>query len=467
MRKLLLSIVALLGIIQIRAYTCKVDGICYNLNSGNFTATVTYSGYPYNNDYTGHYGGGLKYVDVQIPSTIIYNDVEYTVTAIGDYAFYDCESSILMSSVTIPSTVTYIGKNAFWKCTNLTSVTIPSSVTSIGNNAFFGCSGLTSVTIGNSVTSIGESAFYYCSGLTSVTIPNSVTSIGNWAFYNCSGLTSVTIPNSVTSIGSYAFYGCSSLTDVFCYAENVPTTKDDAFNNSHISSLTLHVPATSLSSYQATDPWSFFGTIVALTLPQCTKPTIAFANGKLTFDCETEGVEFVYTISQTGTGCEVLLTDMTPTYQVSVYAKKTGYDNSDVATMAINYQTPKGDVNGDGEITIADAVGIVDIILNSNSTTPGTKYYYSVGTEEVTADNYTTANGAQYKSSLAEIPETLDLSAISQQQAVILLPEGCMPMIRSASGLVGTTSVSLGDGYMVYTTTSAINGSECTCAVYK
>ncbi len=51
------------------------------------------------------------------------------------------------------------------------------SVTSIGEAAFYECSGLTSVTIGNSVTTIGRSAFCYCSGLTSVTIPNSVTSI--------------------------------------------------------------------------------------------------------------------------------------------------------------------------------------------------------------------------------------------------------------------------------------------------
>ena len=79
----------------------------------------------------------------------------------------------------------------------------------------------------------------------------------------------------------------------------------------------------------------------------------------------------------------------------------------------------------------------------------------------------TTANGAQYKSSLAEIPETLDLIAISQQQAIILLPEGCLPMIRGASGLVGTTSVSLSNGHFVYTTTAAINGAECTCTILK
>ena len=214
--------------------------------------------------------------------------------------------------------------------------------------------------------------------------------------------------------------------------------------------------------------WDNFNYLISIIPLKCATPTIAFDNGKLTFECETEGVEFKYNISMKGdqsdSGNEVLLPILTPTYTVSVYTTKEGYVNSDVATQVITYQPKTGDVNNDGDITIADAVAVVDLILNA---VPEPKFYYSVGTEEVTADNYTTANGAQYKSSLAEIPETLDLSAISQQQAVILLPEGCLPMIRSASGLVGTTSVSLGNGYMVYTTTSAINGSECNCTVYK
>ena len=50
------------------------------------------------------------------------------------------------------------------------AVTIPDSVTSIGREAFFGCTGLTSVTIPNSVTSIGLGAFEGCTGLTSFTI---------------------------------------------------------------------------------------------------------------------------------------------------------------------------------------------------------------------------------------------------------------------------------------------------------
>ena len=147
----------------------------------------------------------------------------------------------------------------------MTLVTIGNNVTSIGDYAFASCNALSSVTIPNSVKSLGNSAFYGCSGLTSVTIPNSVTSIGNQAFWGCSGLTSVTIGNSVKSIAYGAFANCPELLDVYCYAENVPSTNSNAFYDSNIENATLHVPAASIESYKAKTPWSSFGKIVALT----------------------------------------------------------------------------------------------------------------------------------------------------------------------------------------------------------
>ena len=130
---------------------------------------------------------------------------------LGYSVFKGCS---VLTSVTIPSSVTSIGGSAFEGCSGLTSVTIPSSVTEIGGAAFKGCSGLTSVTIPSSVTSIGGSTFSGCSGLTSLTLPSGVTWIGGATFSGCSSLTSLTLPSGVTLIGDYAFSGCSGLTSL-------------------------------------------------------------------------------------------------------------------------------------------------------------------------------------------------------------------------------------------------------------
>lgn len=91
----------------------------------------------------------------------------------------------------------------------------------------------------------------------------SVTSIGDYAFRLCSGLTSVTIGKGVKTIEYGAFSNCTELTDVYCYADSVPSTHRTTFPTSYIKNATLHVPAESIEQYNATAPWSNFGTIVA------------------------------------------------------------------------------------------------------------------------------------------------------------------------------------------------------------
>ena len=185
-------------------------------------------------------------VSVNIPDMVVLDGVSYSVTTIGNYAFFDCSS---LTSIAIPNSITSIGDYAFAGCNSLTSITIPNNVTSIGDWAFSGCSSLTSITIPNSVTSIGDEAFARCSGLTSVTIPNSVTSIGDRAFYACFSLTSITIPNGVVSIGNYAFFDCYSLTSLICEASTPPTLGANVFP--HIS--TIAVPCGAIEDYMASD----------------------------------------------------------------------------------------------------------------------------------------------------------------------------------------------------------------------
>ena len=80
-----------------RAHNAEVDGIFYNLDSANKTATVTFKGIgwsSYDNEYSG---------DVVIPETVIYNGITYSVTSVGEWCFYGCSS---LTSITIPNSVT-------------------------------------------------------------------------------------------------------------------------------------------------------------------------------------------------------------------------------------------------------------------------------------------------------------------------------------------------------------------------
>ena len=191
------------------AYGIEIDGIFYNFSS-NKTAEVTHKEY------------GLKYTgDVVIPSSVTKGAVEYNVTGIAANAFSSCPDLI---SVTIPKSVTNIGKDLFLGSTGLASIIIEEGnpnydsrencnaiIETASNKILFGCKG---TVIPNSVTTIGQNAFKGCTGLSSISIPSSVTTIERSAFQSCSGLTSLIIPDGVTSIEGSAFSGCYGLTFV-------------------------------------------------------------------------------------------------------------------------------------------------------------------------------------------------------------------------------------------------------------
>lgn len=84
------------------AYDFQVDGIYYNKTSAT-TVEVTYK----DSNYASYSG------EVIIPSTVTRNGTTYTVTTIGDYAFYN---SVEVFDLTIPETVSSIGECAFYGC---------------------------------------------------------------------------------------------------------------------------------------------------------------------------------------------------------------------------------------------------------------------------------------------------------------------------------------------------------------
>ena len=97
--------------------------------------------------------------DLVIPETVEHEGTTYRVTSMVDYAFEPSANYNDLTSVVIPSSITYLPKGAFWRCDGLKSVWLPPTLTSIGESAFRGCKSLTKVIIPASVNSIGSLAF--------------------------------------------------------------------------------------------------------------------------------------------------------------------------------------------------------------------------------------------------------------------------------------------------------------------
>lgn len=190
--------------------------------------------------------------DIEIPSEL----GNCPVTGLGEYSF--AGSSILddnysdplcrnIHSVTIPQSVTFIGREAFFKCDGLQSLTINGAIVSMSYKAFGNCTSLTTLKLGEHIKTIGGDAFSGCSALKNVTIPENVTSIGSYAFA-FSGLESLTINGAIESMGNEAFFKCENL-KTLKLGEHIKTIGDSAFKEcSQLREVTIPDSVTSIYS---------------------------------------------------------------------------------------------------------------------------------------------------------------------------------------------------------------------------
>lgn len=200
-----------------------IDGLYYDLDTSNRTATVTY-------ETTGSNNYASLPADVVIPENVTYWGITYSVTKIGAQAFQNCSS---ITEVTVGKELKNIGARAFLNCKSFTAMLLPDEFTTMGESAFEGCIKLTVVKLGKSLTAVPAHAFKNCVALSEMDIPASVKSIGDQAFYNDStiavvtmregletignevfwnnsGVRSFVIPGTVQTIGTNSFYGCTN-----------------------------------------------------------------------------------------------------------------------------------------------------------------------------------------------------------------------------------------------------------------
>lgn len=192
--------------------------------------------------------------DTTVTAIEIPNSLEnLPVTKIAEQAFYNNELNNphdSLTSVKLPSTLTNIGKSAFYNCTNLSNVdlTACTELKTIGDEAFSGNSALTSVKFPASLRYIGSYAFNNC-GLTNVDLSGctQLLSLGESAF-NCNKeLVAVKLPPNVETISASAFWGCEKLADVnFTACTSLKTIGESAFCWTGLTSVTLPSSVSSL-----------------------------------------------------------------------------------------------------------------------------------------------------------------------------------------------------------------------------
>ena len=264
--------------IMANAEAVSVGGLTYWVNNAKTEAGVNPA------------PSGVTYSGIiDIPNSISYGDGTIPVTSINDGAF---SSTNNLTKVTIPSSVTSIGSNAF-KNSSIAVIIIGENVTTIGSNAFNGASNLTEISIPAKVTSIGGSAFQGCTGLTTaifaspaamcgitfdgntsnplyyakhlyfldseeevknLTIPSTISSIPAYAFQNCSCLISITIEEEevendlkgVTTIGEYAFTNCSGLISI-----SIPSTVKEIGKNAFSNAFDTSSPTLTRATFNS------------------------------------------------------------------------------------------------------------------------------------------------------------------------------------------------------------------------
>ena len=324
------------------------------------------------------------------------------VITIGESAFNGCgtywneetNQGVEELVVTMGNNVTSIGANAFQNCGKLKSVTLPSTLTTIGNEAFR-YSGLTSISIPASVTSIGDAAFQDCGSMASITIEDSETPLtmpGSWyerSFWNgattiyigrnltltgddvsyplLDHATSVEFGPQMTAIPNYLFSGVTTLSSVKVPWLTPITLNATTFHEDTYTNATLWVPGGTMDAYETATNWTSF-------------VHKDFASFVVSITASAHGTLAVADISSTNGEEETTLIDR-------------GEDAVFTVTPATGYELTTFTVNGDDETPIEGSYTVEDLSADQTVVAGFTPITYNL---TYTLNGGTATNPATY-----------------------------------------------------------------------
>ncbi len=149
------------------------------------------------------------------------------VKTIGDYAFANCSRIARVEFIggAVAGMKTDIGEGAFADMSNLKEILFDANsvVNTIGERAFANAIALRSLTIPTTLTYIGDYAFEKAASLHEVNFADGDQGdikFGNYVFSECKGLVEINLPKSVTELNLGVFDGCTNIANVFVADDN-------------------------------------------------------------------------------------------------------------------------------------------------------------------------------------------------------------------------------------------------------
>ncbi|EAX94491.1 hypothetical protein TVAG_241760 [Trichomonas vaginalis G3] len=193
-----------------------------------------------------------------------------------------------LNKINIPSTVVFIGTNAFQN-TNIETITFStdSHMRVLNQYVFSGCNTLRNIeNIPSGIESIESNCFEF-TNLETFTVPVSTVSISDYAFRGCTSLRVFTIPSGclLSNIGNFILTGCTSLSVIECDNSEHFVVDNGALFNKERSNLIYFPPASSIKFFcfsqnvKSISSSAFFGCkhLEGIMIPDNSIETIGFS----------------------------------------------------------------------------------------------------------------------------------------------------------------------------------------------
>ena len=279
----------------------------------------------------------------------------------------------LVTDLVIPSSMHEVPPYAFAGFSGLKSVKMSNGVETIGEQAFYECYGLETVDFGHTLKTIGTSAFRECFSLDNVMIPNTVTDIQDAAFVWCKGMKNVQLPRTLKRLKAATFGACQSLNEVVI-PNQVTYVGPGAFNYCYsLKRVTIGSSVDTIASERYEIPFDKCDSLEEVICLAKIPPLLyhdafnAKAYAQATLYVPEESVEAYQTASEWSRFATIVGIE----FQEENPADVNGDGEVNIADVnavidAIlgDVQNDRCDVNGDGEVNIADVNSIIDWILN-------------------------------------------------------------------------------------------------------